>query len=131
MPWEYAPARILTALASAARTTAASPHNSDSLESKGRRGCTVHVDVTLDPDIVSIVAKLQALDQGTGVWADIPGAVTAAIAATGHSDFTVYPGIGETANVSVSDIMPAQFRVVVTHTGGTTMTYSVVVEMLA
>jgi len=125
------PQRHVSLLDSAARTTAASPHNGDAVEMKGRRGAIVFVDVTLDPDTVSIAVQLQGYDETAEAWYDIPGAVTGAIAAVGHTALHVYPGIGETANVSVSDVLPPQIRAVSTHTGGTTLTYSVQAYLLA
>lgn len=122
--------RIIEALASAARTTAGGPYNSAAIKPEGRRGCILNVNVTLDPDTVSIVVKLQALDPENSVWTDIPDAATPAIAAVGHTRVTLYPGIAETANISISDILPTQIRAVATHTGGTTMTYSVNLEFL-
>ena len=89
------------------------------------------MDVTLDPDTVSIVVKLQEQDPTTETWVDIPGAATAAIADVGHSHFKVYPGIDASANKKVSDVLSRNIRVVSTHTAGTTMTYSVSVELLA
>ena len=124
------PARHLAAFASAARLTSGSPFNSAELKTAGRKGIHAHVDVTVDPDTVSIVVKVQGKDETTGDFYDIPGAATPAIAVVGRSRLTIYPGLAETANVDVSDVVPATIRIVSTHTGGTTLTYGVSVDFL-
>ena len=53
------------------------------------------------------------------------GAAFAAQTATGTKMLTIYPGIAETANVSVSDVLPKTWRVVATQSGSTSMTYSI------
>ena len=122
--------RFIDALASAARTTAAGAATSDEVRAFGRRGIIMRVDLTLDPDTAAITVKLQAKDPISGVWADIPGMTTASIADTGHTVVTMYPGIGETANVSISDCLPDSVRVVSTPSGGTTLTYAVSLEFI-
>ena len=55
---------------------------------------------------------------GTDDWIDYPGAAFAQITAASTQILTIYPGVAETANVSVSDVVPHEFRVVNT-VGGT------------
>ncbi len=126
------PKRHQVSIAAGAHLTADSPILGSAVEMEGRKGVAVWVDVTADPDTVSIVVKLQAYDETADAWTDIPGAAFAAIAAISHTGaLKVYPGIAETANVSVNDVVPATIRAVATHTGGTTLTYSVEMDMIA
>lgn len=128
--WEPPPRRVIEALESEARTTAASPHNSSAVDTAGRSGCAVHVNVTLRPGAESLVVKLQEQDPISGTWDDITGAETAAITAVGHYDFKVAPGLLAVANKKVNDWMLGSVRAVATQTGGTTMTYGVALEFM-
>lgn len=122
--------RHVSLIASGAHLTADSPINGTGIDMLGRIGAIVFVDVTLDPDTVSIVVKLQGYDETADAWFDIPDAALAANAAVSHLALHVYPGIAETSDISVSDVLPARIRAVSTHTGGTTMTYSVQADLL-
>ena len=124
------PRRSVDALTSAARTTAAGAVNSSAIKSAGRRGVIMRVNVTVDPDTAAITVKLEGKDPVSGTWADIPGMTTASIADVGHTVVTMYPGIAESANVSVSDVLPAEVRVNSNPTAGTTLTYAVSLEFL-
>ena len=126
-----APKKHVSLIAAGPHLTADSPILGDAVATDGRIGAVVFLDVTVDTDTVSIVVKLQGYDETADAWFDIPGAAFAALADVGHVALNIYPGIGETANVSVSDILPAQIRAVSTHTGGTTMTYSVQLDLIA
>ena len=125
------PPRHKVSMASASYLTADSPISGDAVYTKGRKGAIVFLDVTVDPDTVSIVVKLQGYDETADAWYDIPGASFAALAAVGHKALHIYPGITVAANVSVSDVLPSQVRAVSTHTGGTALTYSVQMDLLA
>lgn len=132
MTWAPAPPRLLALFASAVRTIAGSPYTGDAIETKGRRGITVFLDVTANVGVFTLDVKLQELDQATSTWIDIPGAAFAQKSGTGHDSLHIYPGIAETANRSVSDILPAQIRAHATLGGaGTSATFSVNAELLA
>jgi len=82
---------------------------------------------TLTGTSPTLDVKLQALvwadakDATTDVWVDIPGASFPQITTSNDNaarTLTVYPGIAETANVSVSDVLPQKIRVVL-DLGGT------------
>lgn len=122
-----APVRQIEALAIAARLTSGSPFNSDDIATKGRKGAIFFLSITVDPDTVSILVKIQGKNIN-GTYYDLPDVDFGAQAGTGDFTLTVYPGVGETANEAVSQILPEIIRVVSTHTGGTTMTYGVTVE---
>jgi hypothetical protein len=59
----------------------------------------------------------------TGVWAAIPGAVFAQALGGETQVLTIYPGIAETANVSVNDVLPSEIRVDSTIGGTATPTF--------
>ena len=59
----------------------------------------------------TVAVKLQKKDPASGNWYDIAGATTGAIADPADVVLTVYPGIAETANVSVSDHLGGTWRV--------------------
>ena len=74
------------------------------------RGVDVHVNTTTSGS-GTLVVKLQKKDPATDTWADLPGAVTATLNDPADVILTVYPGIAETANVSVSDHLCHSWRV--------------------
>ncbi len=83
------------------------------------RGVKLHVDIDSVTGTGTIDCKVQGRDPVSGSWVDITSASTGADTA-GTTELTIYPGIAETANVSVSDVLPRNWRVVATVvTGGT------------
>lgn len=62
----------------------------------------------------TVVVKLQKKDPVSGTWFDIAGAVTTTINDPADENVTLYPGIAETTNVSVSDHLGFIWRVHVT-----------------
>ena len=61
-----------------------------------------------------------------GGYFDIPSAAFAQKTGTGSDDLTVYPGIAETSNETVSDVIPRDWRVVATLGGSSpNFTFSV------
>jgi hypothetical protein len=67
-------------------------------------------------------SKVQAYDALGDVWHDITGAAFAQKSGTGSDYLTIYPGIGETGNEAVSDVIPAFIRVYNTIGGSSTPT---------
>lgn len=67
--------------------------------------------------------KIQGKDPISGIYYDI--IVGTAISATGLSVLKIYPGITATANSSVSDYLPAVWRVVVTGATTPVATFSI------
>lgn len=114
---------------SAARAEAA--YNSDEQLNDGYRGIDVYVDITAESGTATLDFKLQAKDAIGGDWADIAGASIAQQSAvvTAPLRLTIYPGIAETSNVSVSDILPRRWRGVLT-VGGTTVTMTCSVSVV-
>lgn len=76
----------------------------------------MYLDITASSGTTETLdVKLQAKDAAlSGVYFDIPGAAFAQATDTTNQMLTIYPGIAETANVSVSDILPRNWRAVAT-----------------
>lgn len=108
-----------TVFASAARTTTAT---SSAIANPLARGAVLWLDVTVfdrgDAD-ETMDCKVQIQDPVSANYTDLGGAAWAQIASASATTvaLTVYPGIAETANVSVSDVLPDQWRVVCTIAG--------------
>lgn len=109
-----------TVAASSART--ATLTGSDQTND-GWTGVVLTLDITVW-NATSLDVKVQMKDQTSGKYVDIPGAAFAQKSGTGTDTLVIYPGIGETANRSVSDVLPATWRIVGTQVG-TSATYSV------
>ena len=111
-----------TLFTSAARTATA---NSDDNFSHGSRGLWVVLNITaVSGTSPTLDVKLQRKDSRSGEYVDLPGAVFAQKTATGTAGLTVYPGIAETGNVSVSDVISEVFRAVATLGGSSTPTFT-------
>lgn len=119
---------VLPSLARAEET-----YNSASFASGGRRGIRLYVDATIEVGTATLDVKLQGRDVASGDWVDVPGASFAQISAVTAApvSLTVYPGVAETANESVSDVVPSAWRVVAV-VGGTSVsvTFSVGADLL-
>jgi len=112
------------AVAAAARTVT---ENSDDIKNLGFRGVTLYLDITAASGTTpTLDIKLQTKDPVSDGYVDMPGAAFAQKTGAGSDTLTVYPGVGETANRSVSDVLPEDWRIVST-IGGTTpsFTYSI------
>lgn len=115
---------------SAARTATT---NSDPIEGAGGKGAWLVLDVTAASGTTpTLDVKLQRYDSVSSSWVDVPGAAFAQQTTTGTNELTVYPGVGETANVAVSDHLGSYYRAVAT-IGGTTpsFTFSLAGQVLA
>lgn len=97
--------------------------NSANQNNYGNKGLHLVVDITAVPGVDTVTPKIQGYDPVSGKYYDI--LVGAATAITGTTVLKVYPGITAAGNVSVSDILPLTWRVVMTHSAGTDFTYSV------
>lgn len=103
--------------ASAERTESADPHGlgagiyvSEEMQNPGARGVDLFVDTT-STGAGTLTVKIQKKDPASGNWYDLTSATTAAINDPADVILTVYPGIAETANVSVSDHLGHIWRV--------------------
>ena len=115
---------------SAARTESADPdglgagvYASPEMHNPGARGVDIFT-VATSSGAGAVTVKVQKKDPASGTWIDLTSAATAAIADPGSSVLTIYPGIAETANVSVSDHLGYTWRVVAT-VGTAAVTFSV------
>ena len=77
-------------------------YTSEELHNFGARGVDIFINTT-STGTGTVTVKLQKKDPASGTWFDIAGATSAAVADDADAYFTVYPGIAETANVSISD----------------------------
>lgn len=104
---------------SAARTSSA---NSSDQTNHHARGVRLHLDITAASGTSpTLDVKLQA--KIGSQYIDIAGAAFAQKTTTGTDELVVYPGVAETANESVSDIIPRTWRAVAT-IGGTTPSFT-------
>lgn len=104
----------------AARTESADPdglgsgiYASPEMHNNWAKGVDIFIDTTTSGS-GTVTVKLQKKDPAGGTWFDIPGAVSTSINDPANELFTVYPGIAETANVSVSDHIGHTWRVIAT-----------------
>jgi len=93
------------------------------------KGVRVYLVTTAEAGTSTLDLKVQSYNAASGTFVDIPGASLAQMSATGTGTLTIYPGIAETANVSVSDAVGRRIRIVVT-LGGTSFTGSIGVDVL-
>ncbi len=119
----YGPQYPAQVLPSAARTESVN----SGVFPAGGAGLRVFINVTAAADTPSITAKIQGVSP-VGTYYDL--LTSAAITGTGLTVLTVYPGMAVVSNQSVSQPAPRRFRVVMTHSDGDSITYSVTYEML-
>lgn len=112
--------RSVSLFASAVR---AATQNGADQANLNHRGVSVTVDVTVVPGIDTVTPKIQGKDEASGKYYDI--VVGAAIVAVSTVVLRVYPGLTAVANLTVNDVLPRVWRVVVTHSAGSNFTYSV------
>lgn len=114
----------VTVFTSAARGSGA--NNSSLMQmpaDKAYRGVWLVLDVTaVSGTTPTLDVKLQRYDNVSNNYVDIPGAAFAQKSAANTSELVVYPGIAETANVSVSDVLTNKWRAVGTVGGSATPT---------
>ena len=113
-----------TLYASAARTATVTGTDQFNL---GHRGLHLVIDVTAVTATPSIVPTIQG-KSATGIYYDI--LVGTAITATGTIVLKVYPGIGAVAGGAASDVLPAVWRLLLTHADADSATYSVAANLV-
>jgi hypothetical protein len=89
----------------------------------GFRGLHLIVDATVIAGGETVTPKLQGFDSASGKYYDL--LVGVAISATGTTVLKLYPSISAVANVAASDVLPAVWRVVLTHSASGSHTYTV------
>lgn len=111
----------VTVFGSAARTVTT---NSQDQENSACRGVRLYLDVTAASGAApTLDVKIQTRDHISGTYIDLPGAVFTQKTAASFDDLTIYPGIAETANETVSDVLSGTWRAVAT-IGGTTPSFT-------
>ena len=110
-----------TVFTSAARTaTAASAVFPNQL---GHRGLHLVIDCTASADTPSVVFTIQGYSPlGNDYYTIL---ASAAVTGAATTVLRVYPGLAASANVSVSDCLPALWRVNAVHDDTDSITYSV------
>lgn len=97
--------------------------NVDLTKPKWAKGMKLLADVDVITGTLAIKVQelIPSAAKGSDVWVDLPGASFPTLSTTNdetaHS-LTIYPGIAETANISVSDTLAQQVRVVLDITTG-------------
>ncbi len=105
----------ITVFASAVRAEGASPFSSSDQTNRQARGVTLYLDITASGGTTETLdIKVQGKDPVSGKYFDIAGAAFAQQLATGVAVLTIYPGIAETSDISVSDVLPLTWKVVAT-----------------
>ena len=102
--------RDITLFASASRVAAT--YNSEDQSTSFARGVVIFLNITALTGTLDL--KVQAKDTESDTYIDMASCSLAQQSATGIDMLTIYPGIAETANVSVSDRLPKVWRVVCT-----------------
>lgn len=120
-----------TIFASASRADNAA-YTSDEMHNLSAKGVRLYIkNGTIGSTTLTV--KIQVRNPVDNSWIDLPGAVTAALTTDNDANtLTVYPGIAETANVSVSDHLGPSWRVVATLSDGDTdaVTFSIGADYL-
>ena len=99
---------------------AAGANDSDPIDMTGHKGILLVLDHTAEAGTdPTLDVKLQGRASESSDWVDIPGAAFAQSGTPAVQTLTVYPGIAETANVSVSDNIGFEQIRTVSTVGGT------------
>ena len=112
------------ALASEARTATA---NKD-LKNSGHKGCHVIIDMTAVTATGSVTPTIQGKDAVSGKYYTL--LVGSAITGVSTVVIRVYPDLAPSANLIADDIVPSDFRILMTHGNAVAMTYSVGVSLV-
>ena len=108
-------------------------HNNDDSTNYISKGVRLFLDITAAAGTSpTLDIKVQVKDSLTGNYHDMTGAAFAQKTTTGTDELIIYPGIGETTNKAVSDVLSRTWRTVGTITGsaGQTFTYTLNAEYI-
>lgn len=101
-------------------------YTSDEMHNLSAKGVRLYIQIaTIGTTTLTVKIQVRnpAASSAATEWVDLPDAVTSALTADDTTTtLTVYPGIAETANVSVSDHLGPSWRVVATLNDGDTNT---------
>lgn len=112
--------RTGTLFASAVRT--ATVTGSD-MSNDAYKCLVVAFDITVVPGGDTVTVTVQGKDVTSGKYYTLLAG--AAEAGTATRTYSICPGLPATANVSANAIVPQTWRVIVTHSAGTSFTYSI------
>lgn len=83
------------------------------------RGLLVFINLTANPGALgALTVTVQAKDPASGNYVTL--LASAALAAVAMTTLTVYPGAAVTANVSASQVLPRQWRILTSNNGNPT-----------
>ena len=121
--------KSVNVFASSARTAT---ENSSDQTNDCARGVRLFLDITAaSGSSPTLDVKVQTKDPVSGNYVALTGAAFAQQTGTATLDLAVYPGIGETANRAVSDVLSSVWRVVATYGGSSpSFTFSVGAEYI-
>lgn len=117
--------RALTVLASAVR---AATNNSEDQKNRDAKGLHLIIDMTAVPGVDTVTFTIQGKDPLSGKYYTL--LASAAIVAASTVVLKVYPGLTAAANLVASDVLPADWRVLATHSAGSNFTYSVGAQLI-
>lgn len=112
-----------TGIASASRAAGVTTNSAD-LQLRNHDGIVLMVNASVIGGGGSVTVKLQGKDPVSGLYYDIPGAITTAIAAPGLTALEIHPAVTAVANQRVSAVLPRTIRISGT-VAGAACTYSV------
>ena len=98
------------------------------LKNSSGKGCHVIIDMTAVTGTGSVTPTIQGLDKASGKYYTL--LVGAAIVGISTVVLRVYPDLTPSANLIADEIVPGEFRVLMTHVNGVAMTYSVGVNIV-
>ena len=85
------------------------------------------VDVTVAPGGDTVTPKIEGYDAISGKFYTL--LTGAAISTTGTNVLKIGPGLSASANAAAADFLPSAWRVTMTHSAGTSFTYSVAANL--
>lgn len=101
--------------------------HTNAITNYGYSGVTFMINVSaVSGTTPSLEVKVQAKDELSGNFIDVPGAVVSGLTEAQLWRLTIYPGITATSNINVNNVLPRVYRISYT-IGGTTpsVTFSI------
>lgn len=119
--------QVMTLLASASRTAA--QDTGDRTNRQKGRGIRVVMDITVVPSgAPALTVTILGKDVASGKYITL--LASAALAATGTTVLTVYPGLTAATNLVASNVLPSTWKVTVAVGNGNAAVYSLGAEIL-
>lgn len=121
--WERVRGNITGVGIASANRASGTVTNSGDFTNRNGRGLNIYTNISAGAGNVTV--KVQSKDPISGLYADIPGAVTAALAGVGTYLMQIGPGLTTVANISVPALVGRVIRISQTTGGGVNVTNSV------